>query len=287
MSIFKNPDWLKPLSYSYEKFEDIPETVFNEINTDLDKIQSDNPTVSIIIIAWNEEINILRCIASLSKTKTTIPLEIIVVNNNSKDKTQETIDKLHIKGLFQEIQGCGPARQMGLEAALGKYVLTGDADALYPPNWVEKMMKELQKPGVVCVYGRYSFIGNAKVTRWKLAFYEWLRDSVAFVRHFKRPHFNTLGMTMGYVKKPALKVGYVMRNIRGEDGRLVFDLLKQNIGKLVCVKAMDSRVWTGQRTLERDGSFTRAFLARLGKELKQFKTYFKAQAPHDTKTSEN
>ncbi|KIO74803.1 glycosyl transferase, partial [Pedobacter lusitanus] len=53
-------------------------------------------------IAWNEEINILRCVASLSKMKTAIPFEIIVVNNNSQDKTQETIDQLHVRS-FNEL----------------------------------------------------------------------------------------------------------------------------------------------------------------------------------------
>ncbi|WP_235324694.1 hypothetical protein [Pedobacter lusitanus] len=34
--------------------------------------------------------------------KTAIPFEIIVVNNNSQDKTQETIDQLHVRS-FNEL----------------------------------------------------------------------------------------------------------------------------------------------------------------------------------------
>src|SRR6478736_2858228 len=105
MRIFNNPDWIKQFEYPYESYEQIPQKVFDEINEGLDKIQSATPKVSIIITAWNEEVNIIRSVGSLSKMKTKIPFEIILINNNSSDKTQETMDKLHVKNFFQGKQG--------------------------------------------------------------------------------------------------------------------------------------------------------------------------------------
>jgi len=136
MNAFKNPEWIKEFEYPYASFDEIPAHVFDEINERLDKVQSKNPVASIVISAWNEEVDILKTVGSLSKSKTGIPFEIIVVNNNSTDNTQRTLDKLHIKNYFQPIQGWGPGRQMGMENAAGKYILLGDSDCIYPSCWV-------------------------------------------------------------------------------------------------------------------------------------------------------
>lgn len=285
MHVFNIPQWIKKFNYPFENFGEIPADLFKTINLDLDKVQSNEPVVSILIAAWNEEVNILRCVASLSKMKTSIPFEIIVIDNNSKDKTQATLEQLHVKRLFQEIQGCGPARQLGQENAKGKYILLADADCLYPDCWVDEMIKVLSKPGVVCVYGRYSFIPETKFPRWKLYMLEKMKDVIADIRHIKRPYLNAYGISMGYVKEFGLKAGYVMYKIWGDDGRLCFDLMPY--GKVKQVKSEGARAWTGPRTLERDGSFSQALKARIFKELKRFTQMFRAEKPHDTKVSKN
>ncbi len=134
MNLFSNPSWISKFEYSYNNVDEVPETVFKEINERLENVIKPNPLLTILIAAYNEEINILRCIGSLSATHTKYPLEILVVNNNSGDRTQETLEKLKIKNLFQAIQGPGPARQMGQENANGKYILLADADCIYPPE---------------------------------------------------------------------------------------------------------------------------------------------------------
>jgi glycosyltransferase involved in cell wall biosynthesis len=200
MNIFNNPKWLGSFQYNYTKYEEIPDSDFALINKDLDAIHSAHPVVSIIISAWNEEVNILRCIASLAKTVCSYPIEIIVVNNNSADKTQQTLDKLHVKALFEKKQGCGPARQLGQENAKGKYVLLADADCFYPSCWVEEMISVLSKPDVVCIYGRYSFISEPGFPRWKLFLLERMKDAISEFRQLNRPYLNAYGLSMGYVR---------------------------------------------------------------------------------------
>jgi glycosyltransferase involved in cell wall biosynthesis len=285
MHIINQPSWVARYQHQFERYEDIPSSTFDEINTRLDRIQSDQPLVTILIAAWNEEINILNCISSLSDTTTKIPIEFVVVNNNSQDHTQVTLDRLHIRSFFQPIQGCGPARQMGQEQARGKYILLADADCIYPQTWVDDMLKQLTKPGVVCVYGRYSFLPEKGYPRWKLFLLEKMKDIMAEIRHIKRPYLNAFGISMGYVREYGLKAGYVMHNIRGEDGRLCFDMMKY--GKVVQVKTNRSRAWTGPRTLQRDGNFNQALKIRIRLELSQFFKLFKPHPPHDTKTSKN
>ncbi|WP_128547078.1 glycosyltransferase family 2 protein [Larkinella soli] len=285
MGFFRPPAWLNQFDYPFTKSEEIPPYLFDSINKGLDRIQSPDPLVSIVIPAWNEEVNILRSVASLSHLKTKYPLEIIVVNNNSTDHMQDTLDRLHVRSVFQPIQGWGPARQKGLEAARGKYILTADADGLYPECWVDEMMKVLTQPGVVCVYGRYSFIPSEKFPRWKLSILETMKDVIAELRHFKRPHLNAYGISIGYVREQGLKIGYVMKKIRGEDGRMCFELMKH--GTVMQVKSNKARAWTGTRTLEKDGSFEKALVNRIARELDRFTSMFTPQAPHDTKTSTN
>jgi cellulose synthase/poly-beta-1,6-N-acetylglucosamine synthase-like glycosyltransferase len=272
MNIFKNPRWIKAFEYPYGNFEEIPQQVFDDINTGLDKLRSDKPLVSIVITAWNEEVDILRTVGSLSKLKTRIPLEIIVVNNNSTDRTQETLDKLHIRSFFQPIQGWGPGRQMGMENARGKYILLGDSDCIYPDCWADNLVKHLEKPGVVSVYGRYSFISEQGFPRWKLTILEAFKDMIAEVRHVKRPFLNSYGMSMGYIKAHGLKEGFYMNKTHGEDGRMCYDLMKY--GTVKQVRSRKGRVWTGVRTLKKSGSFGKVLSTRLLKEIKRFSIYF-------------
>jgi len=280
-----NPSWINFELLNKINVDEISQEVFEGINQRLDKLQSAKPLVSIVIAAYNEQINVIRCIDSFANTKTTYPFEIVVVDNNSSDRTAEVLKKMNIRYVFQKIQGCGIARQLGMEQAKGKYILTGDADTLYPPQWVEEMMNQLSKPGVSCVYGRYSFFGDEKTPRWKLTIYETLSDVFAYVKSYKRPFLNALGMTMGFVTEYGLKIGYVDTNIRGEDGRLAFDLMK--FGKIKGLMTNRSRVWTGTRTIGMDGSLTNAIKNRVAMALANFSSMFSKHADHDTKSSPN
>ncbi|ACU04173.1 glycosyltransferase family 2 protein [Pedobacter heparinus] len=281
MKLFKNPKWLRDFDFPFNKFEEIPQSTFDEINKKLDKIIGDEPLVTILIAAWNEEINILRCIASLSETKFDFPIEIIVVNNNSKDRTQDTISKLHIKSMFEKVQGCGPARQLGQLNAKGKFVLLADADCFYPSCWVNDMLAVLKKKDVVCVYGRYSFISSPGFPRWKLYMLEKMKDIISEFRQLNRPYFNAYGISMGYIKELGLKVGFINDNFWGDDGQLCLGLMKY--GKIRQVRSNRARAWTGTRTLERDGNdFTKALMSRINKELKRFFSNFNSKLPEDS-----
>lgn len=280
-NIFQTPIWINKYNFSFKETAEVPEALFKDINQKLDVLQTGTPLVSIVIAAWNEELNIIRNIASLADLATRVPLEVIVVNNNSTDATQQTLDKLHIKSYFQKIQGCGPARQMGMENARGKYILLADADCIYPPCWLDDMLAVLSSPGTVCVYGRYSFIPEPGFPRWKLAMLEKMKDGIASLRHIKRPYLNAFGISMGYIREYGMKVGYVMVNVRGEDGRLCFDLMQ--FGKVRQLKHNRSRAWTAPRTLQRDGSFGQALLSRISIESKKLLSLLTPHKPHDTK----
>lgn len=278
-----SPIWIDKEILAYSKVEDVPESIYNKINSSLQK--QIEPEVSVVIPAYNEELNLIRTLASLANNVTTFPFEIIVVNNNSNDKTQEVLDKLQVRSVLQPVRGCGPARQLGQEIAKGKYILMGDADCFYPPGWIERMATEIRKPGVACVYGGYSFLTNSYYRSIGLWMYEKLRNILVVIRHFKRPYLNTLGMSMAYPKNLGLQVGFIDSDIRGEDGRMCFDLMQ--FGKVIRLRDRSCNVWTGTRTLEKEGSLLKAFLNRLFFEVTRLGQYLTPMKPHNTKTSKN
>ncbi|ULT39542.1 glycosyltransferase [Niabella defluvii] len=108
MYIFSTPAWISKYKHEYGSVDEVPVQVFEDINKKLDAKTSSTPKVTIAIAAWNEEVNILTCISSLADTSSTVPFEIVVVNNNSTDKTQVTLDKLHIRSFSNLYRAVGP-----------------------------------------------------------------------------------------------------------------------------------------------------------------------------------
>ena len=93
----------------------------------------DNVKVSIIIPAYNVEKYILKCINSLLE-QTEKEIEVIVVDDGSKDKTNLIVKKhANIVLIEQENKGVSAARNTGLQNAKGKYTMFIDAD-----DWLEK-----------------------------------------------------------------------------------------------------------------------------------------------------
>lgn len=284
-NIYSNPAWIDTRLLHDKPLDQISPTVFAEIIRGLAVIQSETPLVSVVIPALNEEVSILRTLYSLSQNITSYPTEVIVVNNNSTDRTQEVLNRLNITSFFQVKPGWGPARQMGQEMAKGKYILMADADCFYPPRWIQRMTTELQKPGVTCVYGGYRFLAPHGRSRFQYVVYESLRNVIAEVRNIKRPWFNSLGMCMGYVRELGLKVGFIDRKIRGEDGRMCYELAQ--LGKIIRIRSNDVVVWTFPRTLQKDGNLLQSIASRALVEVYRFGSYFRKEVAHDTHTSQN
>lgn len=283
--LYKNPSWIDSRLTEAKRLDEIPPGIFAEINEGLASFQHPSPLVSVVIPAFNEEVTILETLYSLSRNETTYPVEILVVNNNSTDRTEEVLNRLNVRSVFQAKAGWGPARQKGQEAARGKYILMADADCFYPPRWIQRMTTELMREGVTCVYGGYSFLAPPGKSRIKYFIYESLRNVIAEIRHIKRPWFNCVGMCMGYVRALGLQIGFIDRRIRGEDGRMCFELAQH--GKIVRVRSREVVVWTFPRTLQKDGSLIHAILNRAVIEFARFRLYLHKQPAHDTHTSAN
>ena len=95
--------------------------IISEVRSNLKKLQSDAPLVTVSIIAYNEEKHLLACLWALSEMTTRYPIEIIGVNNDSKDHTADIYTAVGLPYYTELQHSCGHARLCGLMNARGKY----------------------------------------------------------------------------------------------------------------------------------------------------------------------
>ncbi len=108
--------------------------------------------LSVIIPAYNAEKEIANCIENILNTNT-CEFEIIVINDGSSDGTKEVLDDYaskdnRIKAISQSNQGVSKARNVGIEAALGDYIIFVDSDDQLEDGALDVLTKKLENTPV-------------------------------------------------------------------------------------------------------------------------------------------
>jgi len=273
----------KYLSIYGKSFEEIPDSVLDEIKGKLAAKQSEVPLISIVVIAYNEEKRLAACLWSLSELQTKYPVEILGVNNNSKDRTEEVYQRLGLPYFNETKQSPGFARQCGLEHAKGKYHFCIDADTFYPPRYVDLMMTKLERPNVSCVSSFWSFFPDEQHSALGLFFFEMIRDMFLWVQHFKRPELCVRGMVFAFKTDLARQVKIRTDIRRGEDGSLALSL--KPFGKIAFLYNRKARPVTGYGTLN-EGNLLQSLWNRVRVQIKGISRIF-YKADHYEDTEEN
>ena len=109
--------------------------------------------ISVIIPVYNAQKTIEKCIKSIL-VQTYSNLEIIVVNDGSKDKTGEICEEIakcdsRIKYYYKENTGVSMTRNFGLEKATGDYISFIDSDDFLEKNMYENMIKEINNADIL------------------------------------------------------------------------------------------------------------------------------------------
>lgn len=97
--------------------------------------------ISIIIPAYNAENTIKETINSILK-QTYQDFEIIVINDGSKDKTQQVLNSINdsrLKIITTENHGVCHARNLGIENVAGEFITFIDADDTITQDYLEKL----------------------------------------------------------------------------------------------------------------------------------------------------
>ena len=259
--------WYSKYLQVYEKpFSYVPAAVVEEVRGKLAGLQSEQPLVTVSLIGYNEERHLLACLWSLSEMQCRYPVEIIGVDNESKDRTAEIYRATGVPYYTETRHSCGFARLCGLNHARGKYHINIDADTIYPPRYVETMVDALERRGVVAASSLWSYIPDAAHSAAGLWFYELARDTHLWLQSFKRPELSVRGLVFAYNTELARKVGIRTDIIRGEDGSLALGL--KPYGRIAFVRSRRARAVTGYGTVSKDGTLLDSFRVRAVKALK-------------------
>jgi cellulose synthase/poly-beta-1,6-N-acetylglucosamine synthase-like glycosyltransferase len=136
------------------------------------------PTVSLIVSAYNEEKIIGEKLENcLSLDYPPEKLEILVVSDASTDSTDVIVARYAYEGIKLRRMPTRGGKTAGLNAvvplAQGDIVVFSDANALYAPDAIQKLVRNFADPAVGCVTGdsRYthletSYVGKSENTYW-------------------------------------------------------------------------------------------------------------------------
>jgi hypothetical protein len=100
--------------------------------------------ISVVIPCYNEEHGIRHTIGMLPSCVD----EIIVVDNNSTDRTSEVAKSLGARVVFEKRKGYGAAYQAGLPVVTGDITVTLDGDGTYPANQIPEIVDHLEERGL-------------------------------------------------------------------------------------------------------------------------------------------
>lgn len=108
--------------------------------------------VSVVIITRNEEMYIKDLLDSLV-TQTVLPYEIIVVDAESDDNTQQVVRRYmrqyEFVKLYIQIGTRGEGRNYGANKATGDIIAFIDADCIANAFWIQEMIESMKKADVV------------------------------------------------------------------------------------------------------------------------------------------
>jgi len=114
---------------------------------------------SIVIPAYNEERLLAECLRSLAELDyPRNKFEIILVNNNSTDRTREIAQSfIGVKTVDEPKQGYVHALSKGCREAKGEILVFTDADTMVQPDWLQQYEQAYLDSEVVCACGSARF----------------------------------------------------------------------------------------------------------------------------------
>ena len=126
-------------------------------NLFLKPIQS--PFVTVIVSAYDEEDCIGDCLISLQR-QTFEPMEILVVDDGSKDRTEAICRDSGVRVLQQDHRGPGAARNLGARVANGNILIISDADMTFEAQYVERLVAPIVEGKAVATVGWDEYVAN-------------------------------------------------------------------------------------------------------------------------------
>ena len=121
---------------------------------------SDRPEISVIIPVYNVEPYVEQCVKSIAG-QSFKKIEIILVDDGSPDSCPDICDRLagsdpRIKVIHNPHLGLAAARNTGIDAAAGKYLMFADSDDFTAPGFLEIPLGAARKTGADIVIFQFA-----------------------------------------------------------------------------------------------------------------------------------
>lgn len=124
--------------------------------------------VTVIIPTYNRQNSVIRTLKSVI-AQSYRPLDIIVIDDGSQDKTRELISPYLLEGndcsvryFYQENAGVSSARNHGISMALGSYISFCDSDDILLPGKIEKQLHYMKQENADVSYGKVRYKSDKK-----------------------------------------------------------------------------------------------------------------------------
>jgi glycosyltransferase involved in cell wall biosynthesis len=214
------------------------------------------PELAIVIPAYNEQKLIGDCLTAVVKEvkRSGVAAEIVVVDNNSKDRTGEIARSFEgVRVVLETQKGLVHARHAGFEATTAPLVANIDGDTIMPEGWITKVMQAFRADNkLVALSGPYYYYDLSALQRFMVTLFYGAAYVLYLVSRFVIRRGSMVQGGNFVIGRDAWKsVGGFDRTIAfyGEDTDVAVRLSK--VGKVRWTWALP--MWTSGRRLAEEG----------------------------------
>ena len=125
----------------------------------------ERPTVSIVVLTWNQLDYTRQCIDSLMR-HTEQPYELILVDNGSTDGTREYLRSIaHARVVLNDQNlGFAAGNNLGFAIATGDFVVLLNNDAVVTAGWLERMLAPMHRDSTIGFVGpRSNYVAGPQI----------------------------------------------------------------------------------------------------------------------------
>lgn len=160
------------------------------------------PIISVVIPVYNAKKHLRECLQTVAK-QTFTQWEAILVDDGSQDGSAQICDEAAKKDprfrvIHQENRGVSTARNVGIEAATGEYLIFVDADDVCQRTYFEKMvdaMRTYEPDIVLCGFDRFreGWEKEQLITRYSITL---MKNRKQFLHLYTEPRINMFGISV-------------------------------------------------------------------------------------------